>query len=157
MTIMRWWIFGRKKPQPVVAPPRPSPAPDAVADWKQYCRPDPLSLVPDGDALELLGPCVQVFGTLVGVVRVCIIGGGPAYKEGRGLHILVSPDDPKLLSRENITRQHGCLVIEAAPEDESKIIVPRIGTHVQVIGAFVKDKVDGWNMIKPAFFIGIVN
>jgi hypothetical protein len=60
-------------------------------------------------------------------------------------HLLNKGNDKK--------RVGGNLIVEIVPKDRksSDVYLPENGDHVQVWGAWVKDKPNGWNEIHPAW------
>lgn len=70
-------------------------------------------------------------------------------------HINVVPDAGygDFLNRRNLSVQHGGLVVEVIPADQSLVAPPRKGEHVRVTGAFVLDRDHGWLELHPAWSI----
>ena len=89
------------------------------------------------------------------------------------LHMLVKldPGFESLLNDQNITRQRGDLVIEpvcvgrvtqadamdVCTNYASTIVIPPIGTRVEITGSFVFDTEHGWNEIHPVTSIKVLH
>jgi hypothetical protein len=87
-------------------------------------------------------------------------------------HMLLKLDNgqSELLTRKNITKKQGDLVIEAVCVNEvflkkvgsackgyiNNIVIPRVGDHVKVTGSLVNDTHNGWNEIHPITKIEIL-
>jgi len=119
------------------------------------CNQELWSHVYNPGRLTILNQCLQVTGTIA-VIRL--------EKDGDD-HILLKldPGQENLLNEKNISQQQSDLVLEpvclhtVTQEDaksscngfHSNVIVPRVGTHVTVIGSYVLDTAHGWNEIHP--------
>jgi hypothetical protein len=70
------------------------------------------------------------------------------------VHVDVRPDPgyEKLLSDGN-GRVGGNLVVEIIPQDRSRVVVPREGSRIEVVGPWVEDTEHGWNEIHPAWWV----
>ncbi len=133
-------------------PSSASPSPPPAAG----CRPgDPLAGVYHPARLTVLSPCQEARGTVLAVID-----------EADGdRHIWLAPDPgfERLLNGSNFYRGRAALVLEIIPEcpgtpadaraaarcPPSRLLVPRDGDHVRVLGPWVLDTHHGWNEIHP--------
>jgi hypothetical protein len=58
----------------------------------------------------------------------------------------------KLLGKGN-AEVGGTLIVEIIPWDRSRVLVPREGERIQVVGPWVDDTTHGWKEIHPAWWI----
>jgi hypothetical protein len=112
--------------------------------------------------LQVITKCVEVTG---------IIEESSADEDG-DQHMLLKLDNGQgdLLTKKNITKKQGDLVIEAVCANKTtlpkvgntcngyinKIQIPKLGDHVKVTGSFVNDTHNGWNEIHPITKIEII-
>src|SRR4051795_3484316 len=64
----------------------------------------------------------------------------------------LDPGQEKLLADGN-ERVGGTLIVEIVPWDRGRVLVPREGARVEVVGPWVDDTAHGWNEIHPAWWI----
>jgi hypothetical protein len=116
---------------------------------------DPHAHVYSPDRLQLLAACVTVTGT-VDAIRV---------ESDGDLHVLLKldPGQDKYINSKNISAESGDLVLEPVCVDtptqadavsacagyKNPLIIPAVGTHVAVTGAWVLDLNHGWTEIHP--------
>ena len=133
----------------------PSPTGTVPAVSSNGCNQELWSHVYNPSRLKILNQCLQVTGTIE-VIRL--------EKDGDD-HILLKldPGQENLLNEKNIAQQQSDLVLEpvclhtvtqadaisSCNGFHSNVIIPRIGTHVKVIGSYVLDTAHGWNEIHP--------
>lgn len=123
---------------------RPAPAPAAA------CPGSPLGGVQRPNQLTVLdkaSPC----RTGVGVVRA-------DHREHDGdCHVNVKLDAPytALLNAANTTKAHGLLITEVIPKHP--VPIPRIGSHVRILGTWVLDKSTGWRELHPVWSITVLS
>jgi len=133
----------------------PPPTRTAPAVSANGCNQELWSHVYNPSRLKILNQCLQVTGTIE-VIRL--------EKDGDD-HILLKldPGQENLLNEKNISQQQSDLVLEpvclhtVTQEDaisscngfHSNVALPRIGTHVKVIGSYVLITAHGWNEIHP--------
>jgi hypothetical protein len=115
------------------------------------------------DRLEVVDSCL----TVTGVIE-------ETKAEGDGdQHMLLRPDSKfvKYINQVNIKKKNGCLVIEAICVNEiqkkkvgtscegcvNNVILPVVGDHVKVTGAYVNDSHNGWMEIHPITKIELIN
>ncbi|MEI6816692.1 MAG: hypothetical protein WCL14_08800 [Bacteroidota bacterium] len=111
------------------------------------------------------------------VIEQCKHVTGVIYKEKRekdgDLHICLKLDagQENLLNAFNIDKQHGCLVLEPVCVNEvtqkdaigscndyvNRVVIPKVGEHVEVVGSYVEDEQHGWREIHPVTRIKILN
>lgn len=118
---------------------------------------DPKAHVYSPDRLKLLAACVTVTGT-VAVIR--------SETDG-DLHVLLKldPGEEKYLNAKNISAELGDLVLEpvcvrsptqadaipACAGYANPLLIPAVGSHVSVSGAWVLDQDHGWQELHPVF------
>jgi hypothetical protein len=70
------------------------------------------------------------------------------------LHIALrlDPGQEKLLADGN-ERVGGTLIVEIVPWDRGRVLVPKEGARVEVVGPWVDDTAHGWSEIHPAWWI----
>ena len=141
--------------------PSPSPSPIAAGDCVQPS--DPSSHVYHPDRLQVLQPCITVSGTI-----------DFERKEADGDYHIGLKLDPQYVSLVNACNatclngaEHGDLVLEPVCEltvtqadavascagYHNPIVVPPVGRHVNVTGAYVLDLDHGWTEIHPLMTI----
>ena len=112
--------------------------------------------------LQVIKKCTEVTG---------IIEESSANEDG-DQHMLLKLDDGQgdLLTKKNITKKQGDLVIEAVCANKTtlpkvnntcngyinKIQIPKVGEHVKVTGSYVIDSHNGWAEIHPITKIEII-
>lgn len=150
-------------PVPVAALVVPKAVPGAA------CRKgNPLANVYHPSRLEVVSACSTVSGTVRSV----------RHEDDGDVHVAlaVDPAFTGMLSPGNISYQHGLLVVEIVPADESGCTVgqpprppvgtydygtctgddltaPRVGAHIWVTGPYVLDHIHDWAEIHPAWQI----
>jgi hypothetical protein len=146
----------------------------AVPAFGQQPKCDPVLMdhVYHPERLQVLKSCIMVTGTIKGVV-----------KEPDGddhIRLKVDPPYQDLLNARNMTGQHGALVVEPICEHpvtqaDAKsscahwphkfIPIPKVGTHVRVVGVLVEDDqhakmIDGkrvaWREVHPATSLEVI-
>jgi hypothetical protein len=118
------------------AAPPPSP----------YCRSgSPLVGVYHPQRLKVKSRCRAAAGT-VEVVRF------EDYDGDVHIELRLDPEFRDLLAKGN-EQVGGTLIVEIIPWDRSRVRIPRVGTHVGVVGPWVDDTTHGWNEIHPAWWI----
>jgi hypothetical protein len=126
--------------------------------WDHVYAGDPARFATPKDRLQIVQECITVTGTIQ-AARV--------EKDG-DFHVTVKVDAAfkSLLNAENISGQHGFLVVE--PVCQNKVTQPdtvkervcagfhqtvfmkrMIGKHVEITGAYVTDMEHGWREIHP--------
>ncbi len=113
--------------------------------------------------LEVIEKCKKVTGVIYDKRR---------EKDGDWhIQLLLDAGQENLLNDKNISKQKGCLVIEAVCVNKvtqldaisscevfaNHVLIPSEGEHVSVIGSYVFDKQHGWNEIHPITSIEIIN
>ncbi|SRR5713226_6007483 len=127
----------------------------APAVSSNSCNQELWTHVYNPSRLKILNQCLQVTGTIE-VIRL--------EKDGDD-HILLKldPGQENLLNEKNIAQQQSDLVLEpvclhtvtqadaitSCNGFHSNVTIPRVGTHVKVIGSYVLDTAHGWNEIHP--------
>jgi hypothetical protein len=98
--------------------------------------------------LQMLEPCRTLTGTVASV----------RTETDGDYHITVLPDAgyEDFINQRNRSVQHGGVVVEVIPADQSLVTPPRKGEHVRVTGAFVLDRDHGWLELHPAWSIAPV-
>ena len=103
--------------------------------------------------LQILQACTAVEGRVVSVHR----------SQDGDLHIALNPDNKSVLNLVNAVHAHRTLIVEAVCDHEpstaieraacgdfhSQVAMPKAGQRIRVIGAYVKDRDNGWNEIHP--------
>jgi hypothetical protein len=111
-----------------------------------YCRAgDPLAGVYHPARLEVRSRCRVASGR---VERV-------KFEDFDGdvhVDLRLDPNDRELLSDGN-EKVGGTLVVEIVPQDRSRVPVPDVGSHVTVVGPWVKDTTHDWMEIHPAWVV----
>jgi hypothetical protein len=140
----------------------------AASGAKNACRSDPLANVYHPSRLQVISPCSTVSG-IVESVR---------HEDDGDYHFDLALDSKyqSMLVDGNNTEQHGWLVVEIVPADESGCVKgepprpasgtydygvctganlqrPTLGQHVWVTGPYVIDTFHGWAEIHPAWAI----
>jgi len=137
----------------------PVPSSSATASSSSACDASLWQHVYHPYRLHVIEECKTVAGT-VEAIR--------AEPDG-DYHILLRPDQARIVNSVNVAKQHGDLVIEPVCENPvtqpdavvacqgytSSIIVPPVGTHVFVTGSYVLDADHGWLEIHPVTSIAI--
>lgn len=131
------------------------------------CRPDPLGGVHNPDRLEMIRPCKQLTGTVTEVH-------GSNDEDGDiTFNLRVDPPDEKAMNARNLAE--GGLHVEIVPADRkgctpgaavtfhavtglgtctgANLVAPKVGDHVRLIGALVRDVSNGWNELHPVWFM----
>src|SRR6266699_3131312 len=145
----------RESPVPSSNTVHPSSTGTTPAVSSNGCNQALWSYVYNPSRLKILNQCLQVTGTIE-VIRL--------EKDGDD-HILLKldPGQENLLNEKNIAQQHSDLVLEpvclhtvtqadaksSCNGFHSNVAIPRVGTHVKVIGSYVLDTAHGWNEIHP--------
>jgi hypothetical protein len=146
--------------QPSSVPTAPAPSPSTSASSSGQCSGDRLAHVYHPARLQVLAPCVTVRGTILSV-----------HQEPDGdLHIRLRVDagqrDPRggqFTNAVNDAQQGGALVLEPVCEGpvtqadavaactgfHNPLVVPPVGSHVEVSGPWVLDTPHGWLEIHP--------
>ena len=118
------------------ASPPPSP----------YCRSgDPLAGVYHPSRLEVRSRCRVASGRVEQV----------KFEDFDGdvhVDLRLDPADRELLSAGN-EKVGDTLVVEIIPQDRSRVLVPEVGSHVTVVGPWVKDTTHDWMEIHPAWVV----
>jgi hypothetical protein len=123
---------------------RPAPAPASACPAGALAgvqRPTELTV------LDKASPC----RTGVGVVRA-------DHSEHDGdCHVNVKLDAPytRLLNATNTTKAAGLLITEIIPKH--RVTIPRIGSRVRILGAWVHDKATGWNELHPVWSMTVLS
>lgn len=119
--------------------------PWAAAIAPTACRNQPLAGVYHPARLHVISPCVTVSGTVMAV----------RHEADTDYHINVQLDRQYagLINQKNVVQEHGDLVVEIIPMDESRVPAPRVGEHVTMTGAYVLDSAHGWMEVHPAWII----
>lgn len=117
----------------------------ASTTLNNQCRANVLAGVYHSFRFQIYNPCKTVSGTIYSI----------RHEDDSDYHInlKLDPQYQNLMNDKNVSREHGCLVVEVIPMDANKIPIPRVGDHVTVTGAYVLDKDHGWNEIHPAWLI----
>jgi hypothetical protein len=129
--------------------------PDQETTVGQSCDEQLWAHVYKPQRLNVLSRCSMVSGTIA-VVRTEADG-------DRHILLHLDPGFAPLVNPVNVAKQHGDLVLEPVCEGKvtqadakaacagyrSPVTVPPVGTHVDVIGAYVTDTEHGWNEIHP--------
>lgn len=72
----------------------------------------------------------------------------------------IDVDEPykRLLNDGNINQVNGMLVVEIIPKDQNNpdVTIPKNGDRIEVHGAWVTDRLHGWNEIHPAWNITVI-
>ena len=72
----------------------------------------------------------------------------------------IDVDEPykKLLNDDNIKQVNGILVVEIISKDQNNpdVTIPKNGDRIEVYGAWVTDKIHGWNEIHPAWNVTVI-
>ncbi|MFN2624784.1 MAG: hypothetical protein ABR520_01715 [Mycobacteriales bacterium] len=134
------------------------------------CRIDPLANVYAPYRLHMLRRCTDV----VGVVRSThVISDGDVH-----ISVQLNPAYRALINRENLSFNHGWLVVEIVPADRpgcvpgrpprpphyykffgictgADVAIPSVGAHVRVRGSLVVDELHGWVEIHPAWVLRV--
>jgi hypothetical protein len=95
--------------------------------------------------LKIIDRCVTARGTIAIIED---------HQDG-DWHMGMFPDlsDLDLLGRANLTKVGGLLIVEVIPKDQKTVKRPRVGSRVQVTGAYVIDTPYGWREIHPVWEI----
>jgi hypothetical protein len=95
------------------------------------------------DRLVVLNPCQKASGVIHDV----------RDEEDGDLHILVRLDRQyrRLINAENVSQQHGWLVVEFMARDAGHLPEPASGARITIWGAWVLDTDHGWREIHPVF------
>lgn len=112
--------------------------------------------------LHIINQCVTVTGIIDRI----------DHKPDGDFHIRLKLDSAysSMLNKKNNSVQGGDLVIEPICETkptqidaisacrnyQSNVIVPTVGTRVQVVGAYVLDNIHGWNEIHPVTSVTVL-
>lgn len=72
----------------------------------------------------------------------------------------IDVDEPykRLLNDDNTKQVNGMLVVEIISKDQNNpnVIIPKNGDRIEVYGAWVTDRLHGWNEIHPAWNITVI-
>jgi hypothetical protein len=68
------------------------------------------------------------------------------------IELRLDPGQGGLLSSGN-ARVGGTLIVEIIPWDRARVLVPKVGQRIEVVGPWVDDTAHGWNEIHPAWWI----
>jgi hypothetical protein len=117
-----------------------------IASASPYCRGgNPLAGVYHHERLRVKSRCQVAIGTIREV----------KFEEYDGdvhIDLRLDPHYEKLLGDGN-SRVGGNLIVEIIPQDRSRVVVPAVGTRVEIVGPWVDDTEHGWNEIHPAWWI----
>jgi len=106
---------------------------------------DVLAGVHKPGKLAVRGHCVSAFGRVVLILH-------PTDGDTH-LSLLLDRGYWPLLDHRNYTHQASTLVVEIVPADRPHMIIPALGEHVRVTGAYVTDSHYGWRELHPAWQI----
>jgi hypothetical protein len=154
------------EPTPTAATESPPPVSSSDSTAVQVACSDPNAHVYSPDRLRLLAPCIRLTGTIE-LER--------AEPDG-DFHVRLKLDPGQTcasqpcLDADNLSQQAGDLVLEPVCENpitqadavaacqgyHNPLVLPPVGSHVEVIGPFVLDTDHGWNEIHPLMSIAVV-
>ena len=126
----------------------------------ENCDPDLWKHVHEKERLHVIEECTAVEGRVVSLRRA---------SDG-DLHIGLDPENKSVLNLVNVMHVHGELVLEVICEHtpvhagnkvacgafHPQIMIPNVGDHVRVTGAYVTDRHHGWNEVHPVTRIEIL-
>ncbi|MHB8513719.1 MAG: hypothetical protein ACYDCC_16350 [Actinomycetota bacterium] len=134
----------------------------APSESSGACRSgNPLAHVYAPRRLQVHNPCVTVRGTVMKVKR--------ELDFDIHIDIELDPEFSDMINDQNRAQQHGYLVLEIVPADQSICIfnkghsttwslctgadlpTPKLGEHISATGPYVTDLVHGWNEIHPVW------
>ncbi|MEP6615675.1 MAG: hypothetical protein ABJA57_03810 [Ginsengibacter sp.] len=118
------------------------------------CKPELWHYVYDPGRLEIKKKCISVTGTIVG---------SNADEDGDQHMLLKLDNQVSLLTKKNVSKKDGNLVIEAICINNIRkkkamgacngyvnhVQLPKVGDHVKVTGSYVIDTHNGWAEIHP--------
>ena len=136
----------------------PEPTRDSGINNMSKCDPSLWDHTYMSWRLKVIEECKTVRGIVEGV----------SLQEDGDYHInlKLDPEFSNLVNSANIEKQNGALVVEvicagpskgiegvlsscACKNYQNKIQLPQVGTHVEVTGSYVKDRLHGWMEIHP--------
>jgi hypothetical protein len=113
----------------------------------QLCRADAMAGVYNPQRLQLLNPCQQASGTVVGT--------RPEPDGDTNIYLLLDAGQDSLLCRVQLTAPARGLLLEIIPGDANAIPVPAAGEHVTAIGAHVLDTHHDWCELHPVWSLTV--